>query len=582
MKKKNGFTLIELLAVIVILAIIALIAVPQILKILNKARLNAAKDSTYGIVKAAETYATNFMLENNGSLPHDDIEFACDKNGCNLITELAGYNLTGLSSLSFKGTKPTSGKVIISNGGKEITADLTINSFKCIYPSSDGTAECEGTSGDTPVTPPTKPELIKPTATPSPDGWSQSKTATVNFIGEGTYLVMPTVNVTTNIESITCRDVEDASFTCDGEIINTNGILIAKTWYKVNSNPTLTMEENGSIYYKVSDGTNYKDGGSLTITEIDRTAPTVASVTQKSATTNSITVTASGADSESNIVGYQFSIDNGAWLPSEPQPSNEYTFTGLINGNHQIKARVINGTFVNDGQNELNTKESITQTITNPVYLIVDSEPDGSIIINDNNVNINGINLTVKLYLPNKGYSFDWSQSSISGYIKFCNDSSSCTIINSSKVASGIYTTQESGYVELRAAGNNIKINNLQLNNHPTTIMDNYSIANPKLSFYIGQNCTITDINTNGAKNCSAISLQNGDSVTTNLVVVGGSPQFTRQISINGGEWQNMSSSAKGGVYIFSTPGIYTFKVRSNYRDFGYSKPTEEFTVTVQ
>ena len=46
MKKKNrGFTLIELLAVIVILAIIALIAVPQVIKILNKARLSSAEDS---------------------------------------------------------------------------------------------------------------------------------------------------------------------------------------------------------------------------------------------------------------------------------------------------------------------------------------------------------------------------------------------------------------------------------------------------------------------------------------------------------------------------------------------------------
>ena len=53
---KKGFTLIELLAVIVILAIIALIAVPQVIKILNKARLSSAEDSAYGIVKSAEIY----------------------------------------------------------------------------------------------------------------------------------------------------------------------------------------------------------------------------------------------------------------------------------------------------------------------------------------------------------------------------------------------------------------------------------------------------------------------------------------------------------------------------------------------
>ena len=65
MKRKNNekaFTLIELLAVIVILAVIALIAVPQVIKILNKARLSAAEDTTYGITKAAESFVADFML----------------------------------------------------------------------------------------------------------------------------------------------------------------------------------------------------------------------------------------------------------------------------------------------------------------------------------------------------------------------------------------------------------------------------------------------------------------------------------------------------------------------------------------
>lgn len=62
-KKRNlkGFTLIELLVVIVILAIIALIAVLQVLKILNNERKSVAEDSIYGIVKATESYVSNFM-----------------------------------------------------------------------------------------------------------------------------------------------------------------------------------------------------------------------------------------------------------------------------------------------------------------------------------------------------------------------------------------------------------------------------------------------------------------------------------------------------------------------------------------
>ncbi len=139
MKKRNirnlkGFTLIELLAVIVILAIIALIAVPQILKILNRARKSAAEDTTYGIIKAGETYVINFMMENNGTMPSESLEFECDGNSCNLKTTLTGYNLTGLDKLDFKGTKPTSGIITISNNGNNITTtDLAINNFACGY-----------------------------------------------------------------------------------------------------------------------------------------------------------------------------------------------------------------------------------------------------------------------------------------------------------------------------------------------------------------------------------------------------------------------------------------------------------------
>lgn len=138
MKKKNkkGFTLIELLAVIVILAVIALIAVPQVLKILNKARLSAAEDTVYGIVKSAETYVSNFMLKNRGSIPSENLVFNCSSDGCLLenISNYDSYELEGLEKLEFKGTKPKNGKVIISNNGNNITTtDLAINNFVCGY-----------------------------------------------------------------------------------------------------------------------------------------------------------------------------------------------------------------------------------------------------------------------------------------------------------------------------------------------------------------------------------------------------------------------------------------------------------------
>ena len=133
---KRGFTLIELLAVIVILAVIALIAIPQVIKILNKARISAAEDTTSGIVKSAENYVADFMLKNKGIIPAGDLKFECSDNSCSmsqeLLDSLVEYNLDGLDKLDIKGTIPKSGIVVIKNSGKQIVvSDLKINNFTC-------------------------------------------------------------------------------------------------------------------------------------------------------------------------------------------------------------------------------------------------------------------------------------------------------------------------------------------------------------------------------------------------------------------------------------------------------------------
>ena len=133
---KRGFTLIELLSVIVILAVIALIAIPQVIKILNKARISAAEDTTSGIVKSAENYVADFMLKNKGIIPSGDLKFECSDNSCSmsqeLLDSLVEYNLEWLDKLDIKGTIPKSGIVVIKNSGKQIVvSDLKINNFTC-------------------------------------------------------------------------------------------------------------------------------------------------------------------------------------------------------------------------------------------------------------------------------------------------------------------------------------------------------------------------------------------------------------------------------------------------------------------
>ena len=98
--KRKGFTLIELLAVIVILAIIALIAVPIVMNIIANAQKSAFKDSAYGIIKAGEMYYTNKMMDPDG------------------ITEDKEFTFPDAIGLEIKGSKPTSGTMIITKEGK--------------------------------------------------------------------------------------------------------------------------------------------------------------------------------------------------------------------------------------------------------------------------------------------------------------------------------------------------------------------------------------------------------------------------------------------------------------------------------
>ena len=106
MKKKQGFTLIELLAVIVILAVIALIATPLIMGTITKAKINSFKDSMYGVLKSAEQYVGEKLLESENSYPGEFI------------------NLTNQDKLNYKGSK--------INGEVMITKDGSVN-IKAVY-----------------------------------------------------------------------------------------------------------------------------------------------------------------------------------------------------------------------------------------------------------------------------------------------------------------------------------------------------------------------------------------------------------------------------------------------------------------
>ena len=107
--KKKGFTLIELLAVIVVLAVVALISMPLVLNTIDKAKRGAAIESANGVISAAENKYMSSMITGDKDTRFD---FPSD------------------TKLSIKGTKPTSGTVVVDKNGN-VSATLEINGY-CI------------------------------------------------------------------------------------------------------------------------------------------------------------------------------------------------------------------------------------------------------------------------------------------------------------------------------------------------------------------------------------------------------------------------------------------------------------------
>lgn len=114
---KKGFTLIELLAVIVILAIISLIAIPVVLNMIENTRKGAAESSAYGYVDAVNN--VNILADTD-----DNYE----------MIEGVDIDISTVS-VDIKGSKPTSGRVTVSDGAV-VNATLCINGYEVEYKNS--------------------------------------------------------------------------------------------------------------------------------------------------------------------------------------------------------------------------------------------------------------------------------------------------------------------------------------------------------------------------------------------------------------------------------------------------------------
>ena len=141
-----------------------------------------------------------------------------------------------------------------------------------------------------------------------------------------------------------------------------------ETWTTGNK---LTVETNNTTVYArlyKSDSNDEMGITSKTITNIDKTAPTAPTGIESSATTNSITVKASGGtDGESGIAGYQYRINSGAWS-GVIASGTSYMFSGLTAGtNYTIEARTV------DNAGSLSGVYSVTEKTTAIAQIITET-----------------------------------------------------------------------------------------------------------------------------------------------------------------------------------------------------------------
>ena len=117
---KKGFTLIELLAVIIILAVIALIATPVVLNVIEKARVEAAENSAYGVIDAAKLYYTESLLDSTKTV---------EAEGNDATTLVVSGTSVSSGTWNFDSATGTITLVDVKLG--DFTCNGTVNSMTC-------------------------------------------------------------------------------------------------------------------------------------------------------------------------------------------------------------------------------------------------------------------------------------------------------------------------------------------------------------------------------------------------------------------------------------------------------------------
>ncbi len=121
--KDKGFTLIELLTVLAILGLIALISVPIVTDIIHESRVSAAKDSTYGYIRAVESSIVALSQSHPGKNYNGNYQI----NEKQLINNETGEIIT----ISYTGSSPEGSLELDKR--TVIKATITVDGSTLIY-----------------------------------------------------------------------------------------------------------------------------------------------------------------------------------------------------------------------------------------------------------------------------------------------------------------------------------------------------------------------------------------------------------------------------------------------------------------
>ena len=375
--KKKGFTLIELLSVIIILAVIALITTPIVLNVVDSSRLEANRDSVYGILDGAKLYYLEGQLDTNrlgmdgetnlidkisitgkrpsgGNVYIDDTglialsvvyDKVCYKKGFkeNEITET-----NELEECETKINDKTAPEIttVVTSKTDRIKVSLTCNDFESgiikyeykiddkewIESNNEYTFEnlekereyeirTRCTNGVNLVSEESKKISTKGIINPIIEQVSQEPSS-------GTYAVKRIIKITydnTNIENAKNYYSYDA-----------------KTWIEVNDTKIeLEFTDNGYLYAKTTDGINTSTYATYTIANIESSNPSIPSITYNGGSNtdswkNNYNLTLS-SNALSGIAYYEIDWDNDG-VSNMTTPSNFIPNNGFSTCNARFRA----------------------------------------------------------------------------------------------------------------------------------------------------------------------------------------------------------------------------------------------------